>query len=148
MIELKFSPAQNSWLEVTWVDGETQLKHTSYHPTQLDLLQADAVTMGTSLDDHAQMLSDWVASYVPPPPEPVQIPKSVTMRQARIALSKQGLLQTVQTAIQNSDNEVLKIEWEYATEIKRDWPTLQSIALLLNLTDSQLDALFLEASTL
>lgn len=104
MIEIKFTPAQNDWLEVTWTEvtqlpdvvtpatpapydadgnevqpaapetttpGGTErkeLKHTSYHPTQLDLLQADAEAMGTSLDEYADMLANWVADYVLPAP--------------------------------------------------------------------------------
>jgi hypothetical protein len=70
MIELKFTPAQDQWLEVTWADKGKEVKHTSYHPTQLDLLQADAAAMGTPLDDHAEMLAEWVADYVPPAPTP------------------------------------------------------------------------------
>ena len=107
MTELKFTPAQNDWLEVSWAkvtqlpdvvtpakqalfdaDGnevqpatqETitpggvsrkELKHTCYHPTQLDLLQADAEAMGTPLDEYADMLTNWVADYVPPAPTPL-----------------------------------------------------------------------------
>jgi hypothetical protein len=105
MIELKFTPAQNQWLEVTWLEvtqlpdqiitlpqqeiapgvadlahrtqvipggiERKEVKHVSYHPTQWALLQADADAMGTPLDDHAGMLNAWVASYVPPAPEPL-----------------------------------------------------------------------------
>lgn len=48
----------------------TELKHTSYHPTQLPLLQADAAEMGTSLDSYAEMLVDWTLNYTPEPPPP------------------------------------------------------------------------------
>ena len=107
MTEIKFTPAQDQWLEVTWAEvtqlpdvvtpakpalfdaegnevqaaqpetttpGGTErkeLKHTSYHPTQLDLLRADAEMMSTPLDDHMNMLNAWVASYVPPPALPL-----------------------------------------------------------------------------
>lgn len=77
MIELTFSPVQDDWLEVAWTDvvqdgdqpQRTPLRHTSYHPTQLAMLQADAVTMGTPLTDHMPMLTAWVDSYVPPTPD-------------------------------------------------------------------------------
>lgn len=48
----------------------TDLKHTSYHPTQLAMLQADAELMGTSLDEHAEFLANWVADYMPEPVVP------------------------------------------------------------------------------
>lgn len=47
----------------------TSLKHVSYHPTQLALLQADADVLGTPLTDHMAMLNEWVAGYVPPVPD-------------------------------------------------------------------------------
>ena len=75
-------------------------------------------------------------------------PKVVTMRQARLALLQSGLLQTVQDAIANSTDEAMKIEWEYATEVKRDWGSLITLVTQLGITDLQLDDLFQLASTL
>ena len=75
-------------------------------------------------------------------------PKVVTMRQARLALLQSGLLQTVQDAIANSTDEAMKIEWEYATEVKRDWGSLVALTTALGITDLQLDDLFQLASTL
>lgn len=45
----------------------TDIKHTSYHQTQLDLLQADAMLMSTPLEEHEAMLNAWVAAYEPEP---------------------------------------------------------------------------------
>ena len=75
-------------------------------------------------------------------------PKVVTMRQARLALLQSGILQTVQDAIANSTDEAMKIEWEYATEVKRDWGSLVALTTALGITDLQLDDLFQLASTL
>lgn len=75
-------------------------------------------------------------------------PKVVTMRQARLALLQSDLLITIQDAITNGTNEALKIEWEYATEVNRDWQSLIDLAQSLNINDAQLDELFLLASTL
>jgi len=41
-----------------------------------------------------------------------------------------------------------KITWEYATEINRRDPMISSIATLLNLSDSQIDTLFINAAKL
>lgn len=80
------------------------------------------------------------------------VPKSVTMRQARLALLKANLLDSVETAISAIPDTVqqkaAKIEWEYAQTVDRDSPFTQQLASGLNLTSEQLDILFLEASKL
>ena len=75
-------------------------------------------------------------------------PKVVTMRQARLALLQSGLLATIETAITSGTDEAMKIEWEYATEVKRDWGSLITLVTQLGITDLQLDDLFQLASTL
>lgn len=73
---------KTNWLEATWVNQvqapdveipatETKVWCQSYHPTQIDDLRAKATEYGTPLDDYEEMLTDWVASYVPPAPEPL-----------------------------------------------------------------------------
>jgi hypothetical protein len=42
----------------------------------------------------------------------------------------------------------MKIEWEYATEIKRDWNSLVALTTALGMTSAELDDLFQLASTL
>jgi hypothetical protein len=75
-------------------------------------------------------------------------PKIVTMRQARLALLQSGLLTAVETAIVNGTDEAMKIEWEYATEVRRDWASLIALTTELGLTSLQLDDLFILADTL
>lgn len=183
MIQITLTPAQNSWLEVTWTDvvqapdvvtpavaavldadgnevtpaqpetttpgaiTRTDLKHVSYHPTQLHLLQADADAMGTPLEDHAEILIPWVASYVPPEPEPEPVPQVLTMRQARLVLLAAGLLDDVEAAVAAADRAT-QIEFEYATEMRRDWPTLVAMATALGMDAAQLDDLFIEGAKL
>ena len=183
MTEIKFTPAQGNWLEVTWVevtqlpdvetpaspalfDAEgkevqpavdasttpgqitrTELKHVSYHPTQLDMLQADAEAMGTSLDEYADMLANWVADYVPPHPEPETVPTVLTSRQAKRVLLKAGLLDDVEAAVAAADRET-QIDWAEATEMRRDWPTLVAMAQALDMSDAQLDDMFIEGAKL
>ena len=192
MIQIILTPAQNSWLEVSWADvvqapdvvtpavpevpavydeGElitpavpaqpevitpgqitrTELKFVSYHPTQLSLLEADALLMGTSLDGHTQMLADWVAAYVPPPPEPVAVPQIVTMRQARLALLGAGKLTDVNNAINalpSPAKEAAQIEWEYSQEVNRQNGLVSQLAPLLGMTEADLDALFVAGAAL
>jgi len=83
-------------------------------------------------------------------PAPPAIPSVVTMRQARLALLATGKLADVDTviaAMPEPDQSAAKIEWEYATEVKRDWPTLLTLAPLLGLSDADVDQLFIDAST-
>lgn len=129
----------------------TELKFVSYHPTQLSLLEADALLMGTSLDDHAQMLADWIAAYVPPPPEPVAVPQIVTMRQARLALLGAGKLAAVNAAINalpSPAKEAAQIEWEYSQEVNRQNGLVSQLAPLLGMTEADLDALFIAGAAL
>lgn len=75
----------------------------------------------------------------------------VTMRQARLALLKVGLLNNVDLAISNLPspyNEEAKIEWEFASEVSRNNPLIAAMANELGMTETQLDELFSLAATL
>lgn len=82
-----------------------------------------------------------------PDPEPAPIPQVVSMRQARLALLAAGLLPTVTAAVAAAD-AVAQIEWEYAQEVRRYWPTLLALQGAVGLSDAQLDALFVAAAAL
>lgn len=71
----------------------------------------------------------------------------LTARQARLVLLQNGLLDDVEAAVAAADRAA-QLEWEYATEIKRDWPTLVAMAAALGMTDAQLDALFTAGAAL
>lgn len=71
----------------------------------------------------------------------------VSPRQARLALNSVGLLSTVEAWIYTSDDNT-KIDWEFATEIRRDWPPITACAISLGLSDLDIDNLFLTAATL
>jgi hypothetical protein len=78
-------------------------------------------------------------------------PKTVTMRQARLQLLAGGYLATVTEAIAGMTGEAgdaARIEWEYATEVKREQPLTQALMAVLGLTDAQMDELFVAAAAL
>jgi hypothetical protein len=79
-------------------------------------------------------------------------PESVTMRQARLALLANGLLDSVDAALaaipDEQERRAAQIEWEYATEVQRHAPLTLSLGAALGLTDAQLDALFVQAAEL
>lgn len=77
---------------------------------------------------------------------PTIIPKSITMRQARLYLLSLGLLDEVEAIV--SQDRAWQIEWEYASEVRRDWVNLINMATSLGMTEEQLDDLFIKGSKL
>lgn len=96
----------------------------------------------------------WNGSEFSKPVAPVPsvtAPATVSMRQARLALLGAGLLQPVNDAIAampGTEGEAARIEWEYATEVRRDSRLVAGMAGALTLTEQQLDDLFLVAAGL
>lgn len=83
-------------------------------------------------------------------PEP-EVPQSISMRQARLALLGAGLLSTVETSIDNldePDRSAARIEWEYATEMRRDHHLITALAAEMQLSEQQVDDLFIAAAAL
>ena len=89
--------------------------------------------------------------FTTPEPPPSSIPQVVTMRQARLALLQQGLLASIQPAIDALDEphrSAANIEWEYSQTVERTRPFVLTLGEELELTDDDLDALFTLAATL
>lgn len=84
-------------------------------------------------------------------PPSAQMVATVSMRQARLALHGASLLTAVEAAI-NAMAEPAKtqarIEWDFATEVRRDWPLLVTLADDMSLSDADVDALFAAAAGL
>lgn len=81
----------------------------------------------------------------------VAVVLTVSMRQARLALLGLKLLDPVETAIAamaGTEGKAAQIEWEYATEVKRDSPLVSGLAQALQLDDEILDRLFAVGATL
>lgn len=74
-------------------------------------------------------------------------PNVVSPRQIRLALIAAGIsLASIDQLI--ADNETAKVEWEYATEIHRDHALLSQMATALELTSTEVDAIFASARVL
>lgn len=88
-----------------------------------------------------------IVGYVAPPSPPpiIEVPQSVSMRQARLALLSADLLASVNSAIA-AGSEAAQIEWEFASEVMRSSPLVSGLASALNLTETQIDGLFVSAS--
>ena len=72
---------------------------------------------------------------------------TVTPRQVRLALLAEGLLDAVDAYVASQPRAV-QLEWEYASEIRRDNALLSTAATALGMTSEQLQALFTQAATL
>lgn len=71
----------------------------------------------------------------------------VSRFQARAALHLAGLLEAVETLMQSPDTPMLaRLAWQDAQEFKRQSPTVLAMASALNLSDADLDQLFITAA--
>lgn len=122
-------------------------QYISPEQTVVAVIDADGISRMSML---ASLVPDGEAilPYVAPP---TPVPTAVTMRQARLALLGAGLLDDVEAAINalpSPQKEAAKIEWEYSQEVQRHNGFVSVLAPLLELSDAQLDAMFLQAATL
>jgi len=78
-------------------------------------------------------------------------PRSLTPRQARLALLKAGLLDEVQGAfaqLPEPERTAAQIEWEFALSVERNSPLVSQFGPLLGLTEAQIDELFVSGAQL
>lgn len=77
------------------------------------------------------------------------VPESVTMRQARLAMLGAGILDDVEALIAQmpgDEGRAARIDWEYALDVRRDWPLIDGLGSQLGLSEQQIDDLFVAAA--
>lgn len=80
-----------------------------------------------------------------------QTPHKVTMRQARLALHAEGLLQSVEdtiSAMPEPSQTAARIEWDHAGHVERSSQFVAMLGAAIGLDDAQMDELFMAASIL
>jgi len=77
---------------------------------------------------------------------PIQIPQTLTPRQARLILLKYELLDDIELLIQS--HKEIQIWWEYSLEIERSNPQLLEFAKIAKIPEEQLDTMFIEGNAL
>lgn len=87
-------------------------------------------------------LATWEGENVPSNP----VPDSVSPRQIRRALNQLGLRATVDAAIAMLPQDA-RDDWDYALEVRRDWPLVASLAAGLGKTEAEIDDIFRLAAT-
>jgi hypothetical protein len=83
--------------------------------------------------------------YVPPPPA---IPQQVPMWAVRTVLQNDGLFDQAQALIEASTDNALKNVWGYGNFADRNSNAIASLAAALDLTDAQVDQMFIDANNL
>ena len=76
------------------------------------------------------------------------IPQQVPMWAVRTVLQNDNLFDQAQTAITSSTDNALKNVWEYGNFADRNSKAIASLAVTLNLTDAQVDQMFIDANSL
>lgn len=109
-------------------------------------------------------IDDGVVTWFDPPVAPVtdqqiddelvrlnaraHIPASISMRQMRLSLLQNSLLNNVQALVDQAGNEAYQIEWEYANDVLRSAPLVALFGSELGLTEQQVDDVFILGATL
>ncbi len=135
----------------------------NYGGETMKLLIRSGKVYGTATDDYAEgewqpapvdfnidrisdyVVEDGVLKLITPIP-------TITRAQAKAALIINGLIGQVQPAIDAISDPLQKAlaqnDWDERLTFERNNPTLVGMAAALGMTDAQLDALFVQASTL
>lgn len=125
-----------------WPDDPTGMQGIPYGAT---VKEPPALTEGEyAVWDGA----DWYVTTSPPPPPPKDVPQSVTKYQGKMALLQFGLYDQIDEYVRTSTDSALKISWNDTTNFERNNQFVASMAEVFELTNDQIDDLFILAATL
>lgn len=143
--DLKYSKADNSTIDLYVTCQEYGEIPMTLNITDTEDYHTfiDSKGVETPLEEYCKTLQ--IAPYIEPEPI-VIIPTSITMRQTRLYLLQENLLDEVEELV--SGNRAWEIEWEYANEVLRTNQLIPAMQSALTLSDSEVDTMFLEASKL
>lgn len=112
----------------------------------------DTVRLVDEAKEFAAFEADLARSRAEAATRPTPMPKSVTKRQAFLALLSIGIreadIRAIIATMPDSDREKAEIEFTYAGSFERNHPLITIIGQSKNLNDEELNKLFIEASNL
>ncbi len=112
----------------------------------INIIEVDSFDVFPNLVDpqNCQIGDSWDGVVFTPIASPGIVPKAITMKQARLTLYAHNLLASVDSLIDQFP-ETAKIEWQYSDIVERNNPIVKALVPLMGMTDTQIDALFIEA---
>ena len=137
----------------TVVEYPVLLEHIKTRRHRVDMYSVANIKEKPKIDENAQFLKqslsvmdgvpivNWIIKQRP-------CPLVLEMRQARIMMSRMGILSNVESAIaamSGQTGEEAKIEWEYSTAFKRNDLLVNEIAKSMSISDEEMNTLFKEA---
>ena len=108
------------------------------HPNDLLMVYSNTASIGDLWDG---------VNFSKPAPVPTPVPQSISPAQMRVALINTNLFDRVTSAVASGDQK-MKIWWEFSTAFERNNVYVVAMATQLNVTDKELDDLFILGSTL
>lgn len=135
------------------------MKIFAYNPATGELISTDTVAdwMGSTNvppPDFDQVAAGcfWRGDHwdvVPAQPATPPVPQSVTRFQALAALDGARLLDDIEAYMQlESTPRIIRLAWENALSFERNSPALLYLAQVFELSEAQLDALFIAAAAI
>ena len=112
------------------------------HDYYLSLLEGQAKGLKIQTDKKGYPV------LVEPVYEEIKYIPIITKRQAMLQLDSIGLYDELIELINQTENKTLKIEFEYSSNFERESPFIIGMAQKFNLSDDQVDELFIEAAKL
>lgn len=112
------------------------------------VIDSDGVSRKT-MDSREVTAGEHIAEPVPKMLK--DVPRVITMRQARRFLHEKGLLVSVQQAIDSLEEPpriAAQIEWDYSSTMERHNTFVAMISGYLGMTNDEVDDMFIEASKL
>ena len=123
-----------------------QVNGLPYHIIQSDSLWPVAQAIAANMGDELPF------EPAPPPPEPPAVPSQITNFQARALLMQMPGSAEGRTLFQDVDETLQQLggvayqAWEYTTIFPRDSELIATMAAQFNLTNAQLDEMFIAAA--
>lgn len=143
-------PSETIFKEIVEGDSELLLRYAIVDDAIVDIYPelTDEEVLAKVLADNEELAAKDLADFEAfEKKSRLEAASTISRAQAKLALLELGLLSTVNDFVASSGNEELKIEWEERLEFKRDNIVLVSLAKQLNISEEDLDDMFLLAST-